>query len=376
MRGAIGLGSALLLVAFALGVAAGGCGSKFELPTETKGGFVPPDKSFTFRGSVAPLPGLTDILITRSSGKQVLVTRGAEADIRAPEECRDAGAMPLSPGLLELYPIFPPPGSPPTSVQFNGLWRPRLTAENDGILYVFDAGDTCACVCSPDSLPRVVGYEIGNPAPQFTFFDSLWADVRGLAVSDDRTVYLAGTFRVRELDEFGRLTRRFRDAIWRYKNVSGNTYQYDATWLVPEGTGVGFVTNPRGLAWGPPSDPHLFVADAGKQSVQKLRIETSVDEHGVFAFDGTSSGQAFLDVFDVDVDDAGFLYVVDRGTARALRFEDLLSGVQFVQLVNLGILQGEPLLMAPERSAVSDTIVYVGDPGAAAARRYERRLVE
>jgi len=44
-------------------------------------------------------------------------------------------------------------------VQFNGLWRPRLTAENAGLLYVFDAGDTCACVCSPDSLPRVVGYE-------------------------------------------------------------------------------------------------------------------------------------------------------------------------------------------------------------------------
>lgn len=375
MRRALGFGSAALLAAFSLGLAAG-CGSKFELPTETKGGSVPPDKSFTFRGSVAPLPGLTDILITRSSGKQVLVTRGAEADTRAAEECRDAGTPPLSSGQLALYPIFPPPGSPPTSIQFNGLWRPRLTAENDGILYVFDAGDTCACVCSPDSLPRIVAYEIGDPAPQFSFFDSLWADVRGLAVSDDRTVYLAGTFRVRELDEFGRLTRRFRDAIWRYKNVSGNTYQYDSNWLVPEGTGVGFVTNPRGLAWGPPDDPHLFVADAGKQAVQKLRIEAGVDEHGVFAFDGSSSGQAFLDVFDVDVDAAGFLYVVDRGTARVLRFEDLLSDVEFVQLVNLGILQGEPLLMAPERSAVSDTIVYVADPGGAAALRYERRQVE
>ena len=369
------MGVAAIGVAFLLGLALGGCGSKFELPTETKGGFVPPDKAFTFRGSVAPLRGLTDILITRSSGKQVLVTRGAEADTRTPEECRAPTAMPLSSGVLELYAIFPPPGATPLSIGFNGLWRPRLTAENAGLLYVFDAGDTCACVCSPDSLPRVVAYEIGNAAPQFSFFDSSWADIRGMAVSDDRTVYLSGTFRVRELDEFGRLTRRFRDAIWRYKNTSGTTYTYDSSWLVPEGSGVGFVTNPRGLAWGPPNDPHLFVADAGKQAVQKLAIETSLDAHGVYAFDGSSSGQSFLDLFDIDVDPDGSLYAVDRGSARVLRFNDLGFGAEFVQLVNLGILQGEPLLVAPERAAVSDTIVYVADPRGDAALRYERRRV-
>lgn len=350
-----------------------GCGSKFELPSETKGGLVPPDDSFTFRGSVEPLAEVTDVLITRSSGKQTLVARGATRDTRAPEVCRSPATPALPGGTLELYSIFPPPGAAPLSVSFNTLWRPQISAENGGLLFVFDAGDTCACVCHPDSLPRVVAYEIGNPAPQFSFYDSLWADVRGITASDDRTVYVTGAFRVRELDEFNRFTRRFRDGIWRYKDQGGRVYARDASWEVPEGTGVGFVTNPRGLAWGPPSDPHLWVADAGKQAVQKLRIETSSETHGVYAFDGVSSGAPFTDIFDVDVDEEGYLYCVDRGSARVLRFLDVGTGVDYVQRVNLGILTGEPALVAPERSAVSDTIVYVADPATDAARRYERR---
>ncbi len=369
-RWMLGLGRAAAGLALAATL---GCGSKFELPTETKGGNVPPDKAFTFRGSVSPLAGITDVLITKSSGRQVLIARGAAPDARAADSCRAMTALPLPAGTLELYAIFPPPGSPPLSVGFNGMWRPQLVAENGGLLFVYDAGDTCACVCHPDSLPRVVAFEIGNAAPQFSFFDSLWADVRGIAASDDRTVYLSGTFRVRELDEFNRFTRRFRDAIWRYRDQGANNYARDTGWEVPEGTGVGFVTQPRGLSWGPPGDPHLWVADAGKQAVQKLRIEAGSEQHGIYAFDGTTSGQAFVDVFDVDVDDEGFLYPADRGSARVLRFADNGGGAEFVQLVNLGILQGEPRLVAPQRAAVADTIVYVADPPAAAAHRYERR---
>jgi hypothetical protein len=353
-------------------LALAGCGSKFQLPTETPGGDVPPDSAFTYRGSVERLAGITDVMITKSSGTQTLVARGAARDARAPEECRSPATPALPAGTLELYSIFPPPGAPPLSVSFNGLWRPQLTAENGGLLFVFDAGDTCACVCHPDSLPQVVAYKIGNPAPQFSFFDSLWADVRGIAASGDRTVYLSGTFRVRELDEFGRFTRRFRDGIWRYQDQGGQVYARDTNWEVAEGTGVGFVTTPRGIAWGPSASPYLWVADAGKQAVQKLLIETDAESHGVYAFDGVSSGEAFTDIYDVDVDDENGIYAVDRGSARVLRFLDVGTSAEYLQLVNLGILTGEPLLVGPERSAVRDTIVYVADPPAQAARRYER----
>jgi hypothetical protein len=116
------------------------------------------------------------------------------------------------------------------------------------------------------------------------------------------------------------------------------------------------------------------VADGEKQSIQKLVIEADSLSHGVYQFDGTTSeGGRFQDPVDVAVDDSSYLYVVDRATARVLRYVDLGGSFSYVQKVNLGILQGEPLLRTPVAAAVLDTMVYVADPGDAAALRYERR---
>jgi hypothetical protein len=104
-----------------------------------------------------------------------------------------------------------------------------------------------------------------------------------------------------------------------------------------------------------------------------MRIEADFESHGIYAFDGTGSGARFLDPTDVDIDDEGFIYVVDRSAARVVRYEDLGSDASYVQDVNLGTVMGEPLLQIPERAAVHDTIIYVSDPPTAAARRYERR---
>jgi hypothetical protein len=197
--------------------------------------------------------------------------------------------------------------------------------------------------------------------------------VRGLAVSDDRTVYVAGFLRVREPDERGAFSIRFRDRIYRYKESSPGVYGRDTDWEVQPGTGVGFIGNPRGIAWGPTDDPYLWVTDGEKQSIQKLEIETDPESHGIYSFDGTASGERFLDPSDVDVDEEGFIYVVDRSSARIVRYEDMGFEATFVQDINTEKVKGEPPLQIPERAAVLDTIIYVSDPPMSAARRYERR---
>jgi hypothetical protein len=373
-----------ILVALAVTVVTGvlviGCGTKFELPTETPGGFVPPDSSYIFKGGLGGVPNVTDILITRSSGNQLMIVHGALPDTRDPG-CPD---IVLPSGMVDLYPIFPPPGATPLSVRFDGMWRPQCVAEGGGILFAFDAGDTCATTAT-DSLPRIYGYQIGNPTPLFSFVDTtrlsdsakpripVWVGVRGLAVSSDRTVYVSGTLRVREPDERGAFSIRFRDRIFRYKEISAGNYVWDDEWEVLPGTGVGFIGDPRGIAWGPSDDPYLWVTDGEKQAIQKLRIETDSESHGIYAFDGTASGGRFLDPTDVDVDENGFIYVVDRGSARTLRYDDLGFQAEFIQQINLGTVTGEPLLRVPNRAAVLDTIYYVSDPSYQAALRYERR---
>src|SRR6185369_6018117 len=132
--------------------------------------------------------------------------------------------------------------------------RPQHVAEGGGRLFVLDAGDTCLRHTQPNLAPKILVYQIGTSAPLTTFSDSNWAEVRGLAAADDRTLYVSGTFRVSEPDETGRRTLRFRDGIWRYKEADG--YARDSGWTVLEGSGTGFVSHNKGVAWGPRANPY------------------------------------------------------------------------------------------------------------------------
>lgn len=345
-----------------------GCGNKFELPSETPGGDVPAKDEYIFTGALSGVSGgLTDVLITRSSGTQLLVAYGADPDTYP--ACDAPGRL-LPGGTLALYPIFPSPGQPPLSIRFNGLWRPQHVAEGGSRLFVYDAGDTCERFTNPNLAPHILIFKIGTPDPVGSFSDTNWAEVRGIAATSDRTVYVSGTFRVKEPDEFGRFTARFRDGIWRYKE--SDNYGRDGSWTVLEGSGTGFVARNRGIAWGPASDPFLWVTDGEKQAVQKLLIEADSLSHGLYQFDGTQSGLRFQDPVAVSVDDAGYIYVADRGSGRVLRYQDLGGAADFVQLVNTGKPTGAPILQAPAAVAVLDTMVYAADPPSLAALRFER----
>jgi NHL repeat-containing protein len=360
-----GAGAAgLLLLALAWG-----CGSKFVLPSQDTGGLVPAKDEYIYTGELSGVAGkLTDVLITRSSGTQLLVAYGAEPDTYS--SCTAPGRN-LPGGTLALYPIFPSPGQPPLSITFGGLWRPQHMAEGGGRLFVFDAGDTCLRRTQPAQAPKILVYQIGTSAPLTTFADTNWAEVRGIAASDDRTVYVSGTFKIAEPDEFGRTTLHFRDGVWRYKESNG--YGRDGNWSVLEGSGTGFVSHNKGIAWGPRSNPYLWVTDGEKQAVQKLLIEADSLSHGIYQFDGTQSGERFQDPVDVTVDDDGNIFVVDRTTARVLRYADLGGSADFTQVVNTGKPVGSPNLHLPVAVAVLDTMVYAGDPPSSAALRFERR---
>lgn len=360
--------AAIAAALFVLALSAG-CGSKFSLPSQDTGGLVPAKDEYIYTGSLTGVAGnLTDVLITRSSGTQLLVAYGADPDTFT--SC-DAPGRNLPGGTLALYPIFPSPGQPPLSITFSGLWRPQHVAEGGGRLFVFDAGDTCQRRTQPSLAPKILVYQIGTAAPVTTFQDTNWAEVRGIAASDDRTVYVSGTFMIREPDEFGRTTLHFRDGIWRYKESNG--YGRDGNWSVLEGSGTGFVSHNKGIAWGPPSNPYLWETDGEKGAVQKLLIEADSLSHGIYQFDGTQSGTRFQDPTDVTVDDEGNIFIVDRTTARVLRYADQGGSAEFTQVVNTGKPVGSPNLHLPIAVAVLDTMVYAADPPSRAALRFERR---
>jgi hypothetical protein len=348
---------------------AAGCGSKFTLPNQSKGGLVPAKNEYIYTGALTGVSGnLTDVLITRSSGTQLLVAYGADPDTFS--SCTAPGRN-LPGGTLALYPIFPSPGQPPLSITFSGLWRPQYVAEGGGRLFVFDAGDTCQRYSSPNLAPKILVYQIGTAAPITTFADTNWAAVRGIAVSDDRTVYVSGTFRIAEPDQFGRFTLHFRDGIWRYKEA--NSYGRDGNWTVLEGSGTGFVAHNKGIAWGPKTNPYLWVTDGEKQAVQKLLIEADSLSHGIYQFDGTQSGTRFQDPVDVAVDDSSNIFVADRATGRVLRYADQGATANYTQVVNTGKPEGSPNLHLPVGVAVLDTMVYAADPPSHAVLRFERR---
>src|SRR5204863_5597439 len=107
--------------------------------------------------------------------------------------------------------------------------------------------------------------------------------------------------------------------------------------------------------------------------VQKLLIEADSLSHGIYQFDGTQSGLRFQDPVDVTVDDDGNIFVVDRTTARVLRYADAGGSAEFTQVVNTGKPVGSPNLHLPVAVAVLDTMVYAGDPPSNSALRFERR---
>jgi len=389
------LASILALLAIAT---AFGCGTRFELPTETQDPEpIPADGSYGMLATWKGLDGIQDILLTQGAGSQLflLFNRGG------------TGGPAIPRGDVQLYrftrpePIGPPYFTPPT-----GLFNPVALAATKDWLFVLDQGDTClarwndatgSCAADPDhnnpirdfdAWWRVREYSIGGRDTISTFTDTTLAMVYGIAADDLGRVYVSGVAAVLDTSPTNPniRTRKFVSRVYRYArgpryfglvpdslnydwNMLGSTrWHRDTSWVVFDGTGTSSVSDPRGITWTKSGPPALFVADAGNNKAKLI----SSQGIGVAyrSLDGNESGSNFDHPTDVAVDLLGFLYVVDPPNRRVLRYTPL---GEYERIINLEPNSDNLPLLDPVSVGVDDSVAYIADRGRGQVIRYKRR---
>jgi DNA-binding beta-propeller fold protein YncE len=356
-----------------------GCGTQFDLPTENRGGrLVPSDHSYQMSATWESMTGINDLVLTQGSGTQLFLLFQQPGVGTAPRGSVKAYA-------LRARPPVPPPLS---GIDFLNLFNPHALAAAGGSVYVLDQGDTTIArdpathrVADLDHYWRVRQFGLLGGDTISTFTDTSLAYVQGIAADDQGRVYVSGSSIVLIPDAQlpGVFTRAFNYRVNRYKPVVGGNDPYmpgsphwvrDNSFRVEEGSGLGTLTDPRGLYWaggGVLGGPALFAADSGKGWVQKLSDASS--NTGVFLIDA-GQDSSLTGPIDVALDLKGFIYVADRRGRRVLRFDP--TGA-FVQRVNVEADSDHQPLADPVAVAADDSLVYVADRAAAKVVRYERR---
>ena len=377
---------------------AAGCGGRFELPTERRVNVaVPNDKSYAMLATWKGMNGITDIMITRGTGSQLfmLFNHGGSGGPATPR------------GEVKLYPFTQPVsiGSPFFDSP-RTLFNPIAIASAQNRLFVLDEGDSCqarfdatrgTCEADPtrngepdiirdySATWRVREYPITGGDTISTFTDTTFAYVRGVAADDEGRIYVSGTAVVLDTSQTDQRirTRKFVSRIYRYVRgprypgvvpndiyMPGADWHRDSTWVVLDGTGASSVNDPRGFNWTPIAGEAVFVADRGNNKA-KL-IGTSAPNIGITRIDGseTPTGTSFYLPEGAAVDESGFLYLVDRGNQRVLRY-DTYGG--YLQDVNVENNSDNLPLLDPVAVGVDDSLAYVADFGRAQVIRYKRR---
>ena len=377
---------------------AGDCGGAFKLPTETRTvARVPSDKSYEMLATWKGMDGVRDVLITRGTGSQLfmLFNHGGSGGPATPR------------GEVRLYPFTQPAAiGAPFFDPLLTLFNPIGIASAQNRLFVLDEGDSCMAkydpvrsTCQADTVHngrpdiirdysavwRVREYAITGGDTLSTFTDSTLARVDGVAADDLGRVYVSGIAVVLDtLATDARIrTRKFISRIYRYTrgprypgvvpadiNMPGASWHRDTTWVVLDGSGTSSVQTPLGLSWTPMTGGALFVADRGNDKA-KL-IGTLAPGIGLVKLDGseTPTGTSFSAPQSVAVDEAGFLYVVDRGNQRVLRYD---ANGGYVQQVNVELNSDNAPLLDPVAVGVDDSLAYVADFGRGQVIRYKRR---
>ena len=342
-----------LLLVFALGLA--GCGGKFSLPTETPGGVIPEKGSYAYTGSVRGLPHLTDVLLTRGTGSTVYVVFDS-THIRAfPRFFRGDGS------------------TPPLSYAFSGTFKPIRIAQGPNRLFVLDAGDTTLMVSDTTKAPGFLIYGLTGGAPTFVLKDTSLAQVSGIAGDQAGNVYVAGVgkeFIRDDPQDSRRRTFKFVSRVYRYLAAQG--YARDIHFYVDDGQGIGTISNPGDIYVDPIlGDGYLYVADFGKDVAQRMLIQDNEGEPlPSIALDGAQSGTTFLGPTDFVADNLGFMYAVDTGNRRIVRYD---GGGTYIQKVNIELDLDADSLHVPVATSVDDSLVYVADYETGKVSSYKRR---
>ncbi len=379
-----------LLAAAALGGLAVGCGTTFKLPTEIRG-----SSSTAQQGTYQKIDtwrGMTNI-------QDILLTSGGELFMVFQDPLTRTGQVRQ----------FPQSNKVPLSTNFPGLLNPTAICSGANRVFVLDQGDTSAArITLPDSCQYVAelnadvdstrlplyGFKrpIANIAaywhvreylldgtPVDAFTDTSFAWVNGVAADALGRVYVSGVILYASVDPFQSAVTYidFRSRIRRYvrgtgdRFVVGGQWRRDPTYVILDGTGFGSTKDPRGMQWADAQGPALTFADRGNDQVQKFGDPAGGASSYKLDFGGSGPDSMLLSQpVDVAVDSAGYLYMVDAGNSRVLRYD---PDGRFVQRVDWNV--GEVLvpLTGPVSVAADNRQVYIANRGAAEVLRYRRR---
>lgn len=374
-----------------LGFAAG-CGSKFDLPTERREGrLLVGDGTYQMIASRNDFSGIQDVLLC-PSGELFLLFQDPVAKTGRVEQ--------YTPSLVSKL-----------STTFGGLHNPTAIAFGANKLFVLDQGDTALARtefpqnipydadCGPISLFHrpitnlaqywyVRPYELDcNASTAGAFSDTTFAWVNGIAADANHPfprVYVSGVQMFCVVDPFdSRLrTLTFRAGVRRYiqgttgDGVVGNWHR-DPDWIVNEGTGVGFAGDPRGMQWNEAAGEALYFADRGNNEIQKYADPAGYATSYKLEIDLNTSGKGydadsllFETPLDVSVDQAGFVYCLDAGNKRVLRYA---PDETFVQRVDNEPDENQLRVLAPVAVSADTDQVYVADRGLNEVVRFRRR---
>jgi hypothetical protein len=391
-------GFAILALA-AVVVGLSGCGGNLALPTESRNKAIPSDKSYQMLATWTGMVGIRDILLTQGGGTQLFLL------------FNQGGSGTASRGTVLSYARLKPSGpqAPIPGIEFRTLFNPvALCAGGDGAastgnrIFVLDQGDTTLARLNPlthqygDTTGlsttllgkwrlndvsdlglywRVREFGLIGGDTLSTFVDTTMAIVNGIAADAQGRVYVSGAAIVYVRDALNP-NLRTRTFLWRINRylrgggdyfMPGSAWHLDQTWLVGDGSGLGTLQDPRGIFWGPSGGGAVYVADFGKNWVQKLSDLTS--STGYFSIDQVL-GLSLLRPLDVVADLQGFVYLVDAGNERVVRFD---GAGQYVQTVNVETDAFGRQLVSPTTVAADDSLVFVGDAGLSEVIRYKRR---
>jgi hypothetical protein len=383
---------ALGLLAAALGLVAVGCGTTFTLPTENR-----ENRTIAGQGTyrrIATWDNMTNI-------QDILLTPGGELFLLFQDPVARTG-------VVRRYPQSNPT---PLSTTFPGLLNPGALCTGANHVFVLDQGDSSAarsdfpCLYTSEydadvnpGLMTLQGFSrpITNLAaywhvreylldgtPVGGFSDTSFAWVSGVAADALGRVYVGGVIMYGRIDPYNSAVRtlEYRYRIRRYvhgtgdrfvvSDIGGAAWRRDATYYLLEGTGFGSTQDPRGMQWDAAQGAALYFADRGNNQVQRYGDPAG----GAWSFKldiGGSGPDSMLlsQPLDVAVDSAGYVYVVDAGNLRVLRYD---PDGGFVQRVDRNPDDVGPGLTLPVAVAADNRQVYIANRGAGQVLRYRRQ---
>jgi DNA-binding beta-propeller fold protein YncE len=357
-----------------------GCGAQFPLPTEIRVPGGPPGNGVYQRiDTWIGMDGITDLVLI--PGPQLFLLFGTVGG---------------QTGRVVEYKTTAGDALPTT---FVGAMYPTALAVGGNRMFVLDKGDTAAartaadtCQYTADCGPITTTFSrpITDVSKYWhlreylldgtlvsTFTDTSFASVNGVAADASGNVYISGVVIVCSVYEFDNRIRTmdFKSSIRRYQRGTGGSYTIgpwhrDTNWEVIQGTGIGSTRNPQGLFWANQGGESVYFADAGNNEVQKYDPLSLLNSFKL-VWGGIGADSLLLShPSDVSVDKSGYVYLVDEGNHRVLRYD---SEGNYVQRVDVEPSVGGDYLVAPIAVAADVDQVYVADPGSGVVARFRRR---